>query len=115
MTTGNNTSLGKRRGQSLVDIFKRPFSRKSMTPPASPGSQSKSNQIAKDDIASTKVEEVVSALQVPQESVTEVEESAPAQPTPPTSTTDNGQIPEVFPLPLPPTPNVSPIAAVSTA
>lgn len=105
-----------------MDIFKRPFSRKSMTPPASPGSQSKSNQTTKEDALPTKVEEEVMAAAVgalptmAHENVTEAanEESAtPSQSA--ASNADNGNpFPDIFPLPLPPTPNVSPIAAVST-
>ena len=109
----NNTSVGKRRGQSLVDILKRPFSRKSMTPPASPGSQLKSNQDAQDESA-TKVEE---ATGVQQENVTTPdteENTAVSLTTLPTPVIENGQNPDVFPLPLPPTPNASP-SAVSVA
>ena len=118
MTTGNNnTSVGKRRGQSLVDILKRPFSRKSMTPPASPGSQLKSNQDVQDESATTKVEEATSLQPVPQENVTtpETEENTTVSLTNlPAPSIENGQNPDIFPLPLPPTPNASP-SAVSVA
>lgn len=82
-----------------------------MTPPASPGSKSKSDQLVKEESTTTKVEEAVGMLPTPEENVTspEAEESIPSLPLP-TSTIENGQIPEIFPLPLPPTPNVSPIA-----
>ena len=109
-----NASLGKRRGKSVVDIFKRPFSRKSMTPPASPGSQSKQ---AKGEEAIRAVESdpaaVVSAeapaAVVPEESA----DSTPLPPTPPTppppnppaeqqTLAENGT--EVNAPPLPPTP-----------
>lgn len=119
MTTGNNnTSVGKRRGQSLVDILKRPFSRKSMTPPASPGSQLKSNQDVQDESAATKVEEATGVQPVPQENVItpETEENTAVSLTTlqAAPVLENGQNPDIFPLPLPPTPNVSP-SAVSVA
>lgn len=114
LSTGNNTSLGKRRGQSLVDIFKRPFSlRKSMTPPASPSSQIKLPTVAsKDDAPAIKADESVTpALSGTQDLTTNTESEEPAPvPAPtvqPAPLAENGQSIEVFPLPLPPTPNVS--------
>lgn len=112
MTAGNNnTSLGKRRGQSLVDILKRPFSRKSMTPPASPGSRLKSNQETREELTTTKTDEATGMQFVPQEATSEFEETTllPLN-TLTTPVTENGQNLEIFPLPLPPTPNASPIA-----
>ena len=97
MLSAGNASLGKRKGQqSLVDILKRPFSRKSMTPPASPNSQLKQS---KEDCLNFKVDEVV--LQTEADS-SEVEETSSGHPT----VAENGPNSELFPLPLPPTPNL---------
>lgn len=104
MSTGNNTSLGKRRGQSLVDIFKRPFSRKSMTPPASPDCPSKqqSHQPAKRD-SSIKLEEEAAVVTPPVENAAESDDAA--QNTLVVNTETNGQsTSDTFALPLPPTP-----------
>lgn len=119
MTTGNNnTSLGKRRGQSLVDILKRPFSRKSMTPPASPGSRLKANQETREEPTMTKMDEATGTQFVPQEggAAPEFEETTvlPLN-TLATPVVENGQNLDIFPLPLPPTPNASPIANAKIA
>lgn len=94
-----------------MDIFKRPFSRKSMTPPASPGSQSKSNQLIKEDIPAS-IEESTVLTSIPHETsiIPEAEDSVLPLPSVPVPAVENGQTPEIFPLPLPPTPNASPIA-----
>ena len=96
LTTGN-ASLGKRKGQSvsqsLVDIFKRPFSRKSMTPPASPNCQLKQSKSKEDDVkvADSNDDVVVAVGSAAESGATELEEI--------------GQNSELFPLPLPPTPS----------
>ena len=91
-----------------------------MTPPASPGSQLKSNQVVKEESTATKVEEEVIVQPNVQENVATPEKNDTEESTIPSLSTllppniENGQNPEIFPLPLPPTPNVSP-AAVSFA
>lgn len=94
MLSTGNTSLGKRKGQSLVDILKRPFSRKSTTPPASPNCQLKQS---KEDDAKMQEDDIVPQTEPP--AAVELEDVA--QPT----IAENGTNSELFPLPLPPTPS----------
>lgn len=84
-----------------------------MTPPASPGSQIKLPTVAsKDEAPAAKADESVApALSGIQDlnTNTESEESAPATApsVPAAPQAENSQSIEVFPLPLPPTPNVA--------
>ena len=109
--TAGNASLGKRKGQSLVDIFKRPFtlSRKSMTPPASRGSQSKQSNETNEEsvVVGSKTDENSSTIvEVPLlETVlnSELEEMVNPAAASSTSETNGQRLADIFPLPLPPT------------
>ena len=108
----------------MVDLFKRPFSRRSMTPPASPASQARTTlNFVLDEalLASKGTESVVSTASdfIQSVAVAAAASSDPLQQQldeviTPTHITDNGQCVDVITLPLPPTPVSSPATPSTT-